>query len=53
MLELQHNGFCPLGQYQCYFTYFVILQPQYRDEVEKILAHTTDPIHALSVINCN
>jgi hypothetical protein len=42
-----------LRQYQCYFTYFVILQQEYRDEVEKMLIHTSDPVHTLKVINCN
>jgi len=42
-----------LEQYQCYFTYFVILQQEYRDEVEKMLIHTSDHVHTLRVINCN
>ena len=42
-----------LDRYQCYFTYFVILQPEYRDEVEKMLSHTSDPVHTLKVISCN
>ena len=42
-----------LEQYQCYFTYFVVLQQDYRDEVEKMLIHTSDPLYTLKVINCN
>jgi hypothetical protein len=40
-------------RYRCYFTYFVIHQEEYREEVEKMLAQTTDPLVKLKVINCN
>ncbi len=42
-----------LKRYRCYFTYFVIHQEEYRDEVEKMLAQTTDPLVKLKVVNCN
>jgi len=42
-----------LDRFQCYFTYFVILEPEYRMEVEKMLAQTTDPVVRLKVMNCN
>jgi hypothetical protein len=42
-----------LERYQCYFTYFVILKADYRNEVEKMLTQTTDPVVKLRVVNCN
>ena len=42
-----------LEKYQCYFTYFVILKPGCKDEIEKMLAQTSDPVTKLKVVNCN
>ena len=42
-----------MSHYRCYFTYFVILKPDYRNEMEKILTQTSDPVSALKIINCN
>jgi hypothetical protein len=40
-------------RFQCYFTYFVIVKETYRNEVEKMLTHTVDPVLRLKVVNCN
>jgi hypothetical protein len=42
-----------LDRYQCYFTYFVILRPEYRDEVQKLLTHTSDPVVRLNIVSSN
>jgi len=40
-------------RFQCYFTYFVILKEANRTEVEKMLAHTVDPLLKLKVVSSN
>jgi hypothetical protein len=42
-----------LEEYQCYFTYFVIFKTENRDEVEKMLTQTMDPVIKLKMVNCN
>lgn len=42
-----------LFKYCCYFTYFVIPEIDYRNEIEKILTKTIDPMSKLKIINCN
>ena len=38
---------------ECYFTFLVIPRRDYRNEVEKMLTHTADPVLMLKVVNCN
>ena len=47
-LVLEH-----LDRFQCYFTYFVINDREYRDEVEKMLVYTEDPVFKLKLVVCN
>ncbi len=42
-----------LDAYQTYFTYFVILEPENRNEVEKVLIQSTDPVIKLKIVNTN
>jgi|ERR1051326_8018715 hypothetical protein len=51
--HLPPDVFTCLGRYRCYFTYFVILRQEYREEVQKLLTHTSDPVVRLTVVNSN
>ena len=42
-----------LDAYRCYFTFFIIPEIDYRQEIEKMLVSTVDPLTKLNVINCN
>lgn len=42
-----------VGAFECYFTYLVIPHREYRNEVQKMLSQTRDPILILKVVNCN
>ena len=42
-----------LEQHQCYFTYFIISEKEYRNEVEKMLVFTADPVSKLKIEACN
>jgi hypothetical protein len=42
-----------VGAFECYFTYLVIPRREYRNEVQKMLLQTSDPILMLKVVNCN
>ncbi|HTK82895.1 MAG TPA: hypothetical protein VL633_11425 [Bacteroidota bacterium] len=42
-----------LGNFQPYFNYFIIMDRVYQQEVEKMLAHTSDPVLKLNVVNAN
>ncbi len=41
-----------LSTYRCYFTYFVIPDPEQREAVTKMLSLTCDPISQLTMISC-
>ncbi len=42
-----------MEKFQVYFTYFVIISPEQRKEVEKMLSDTADPVSKLTIINAN
>ena len=42
-----------LLRYGCYFTYFVVPGKEHRDEIEKMLHQTTDPVLKVQILNCN
>jgi hypothetical protein len=39
-----------LTKYRCYFTYYVVAETTYRNEIAKMLAHTTDPVMKLTLL---
>ena len=41
------------GIQRCFFSYFVIVGTEYREDVEKILTQTVDPIQRLRIVNCS
>jgi hypothetical protein len=42
-----------LIRYQCYYSFFVVPEPVYRDEIEKMVRTTIDPFQKLMILNCN
>ncbi|HUL42911.1 MAG TPA: hypothetical protein VLY03_01000 [Bacteroidota bacterium] len=42
-----------LLRYQCYYSFFVVPEPVYRDEIEKMVRTTIDPFQKLLILNCN
>jgi hypothetical protein len=42
-----------LEKFQCYFTFFVLLKPEYNDDDVKMLSQTSGPVVRLKVVNCN
>ncbi|MFI5250899.1 MAG: hypothetical protein ACHQQQ_00585 [Bacteroidota bacterium] len=41
-----------LENHKCYFTYFVIQEKDHRNEIEKMLKFTTDPVAKLKLTAC-
>ena len=37
----------------CFFSYFVVVGAEYRNDIEKILTQTVDPIQRLRIVSCN
>jgi hypothetical protein len=42
-----------MERYQCYFTYYVILNIEYLHEIEKMINETSDPVLKLRIIESN
>jgi hypothetical protein len=42
-----------MRRFQCYFTFFVIVNDDYREEINKILANTVDPVLKLTLVPAN
>ena len=42
-----------IERFQPYFNFFVILNAEHQHEVKKMLAHTSDPVLKLKVLNAN
>ena len=42
-----------MERFQTYFTYFLILGAEQRQEIEKLLTHTSDPVLKLRVVHAN
>lgn len=42
-----------LERFQCYFTCLIIDEKEHRDEVEKMLVHSADPLSKLKIVACN
>ena len=51
--EISEDVFECLLKYRCYFTYFLVPETTYRDEIEKMLRNTIDPLQKLKIVNCN
>ena len=52
-VELSEDIFEYLVKYRCYFTYFLIPETGYREEIGKMLRDTIDPLQRLKIVNCN
>jgi hypothetical protein len=37
---------------ECYFSFLVIMEKEYRNEVEKMLTYTADPVSKIRVVAC-
>lgn len=51
--ELPEDIFEYVIKYRCYFSFFLIPETVYREEVEKMLRNTIDPLQKLKIVNCN